>query len=43
MKNTSRSKTNRLEASKNTKSNVGPKSDVGPNEIPRVNVDWQPW
>ena len=40
MNHTPRSKTNGLGASKNTKSNVGPKSDVGPSEIPRVRVDY---
>ena len=41
MKHTPRSKANGLEASKNTKSNVGPKSDVGPSEIPKVRVDYK--
>ena len=36
-----RSKTNGLGASKNTKSNVGPKSDVRPSEIPKVRVDYK--
>ena len=41
MSYTRRSKTNGLGASKNTKSNVGPKSDVGPSEIPKVRVDYK--
>ena len=41
MKYPQRSKTNGLGANKNTKSNVGPKSDVGPSEIPKVRVDYK--
>ena len=41
MNRTPRSKVNGLGASKSTKSNVGPKSDVGPSEIPKVRVDYK--
>ena len=41
MKHTPRSKVTGLGASKNTKPNVGPKSDVGPSEIPKVRVDYK--
>ena len=41
MKHTPRSKANGLGASKSAKPNVGPKSDVGPSEIPKVRVDYK--
>ncbi len=41
MSHTHRPKVNGLGASKSTKSNVGPKSDVGPSEIPKVRVDYK--
>ena len=41
MNRTPRSRTNGLGASKDTKSNVGPKSDVGPSEIAKVRVDYK--
>ena len=41
MSYTRRSKVNGLGTSKSTKSNAGPKSDVGPSEIPKVRVDYK--